>query len=68
MYYGNKFIGQFDIQRGSKPQRHNYVSEQIHLRRTQAYDLAKCPFSVDDYVDELISRGEIEGPAKSDKP
>ncbi len=60
IWYGQIWIGQYGIRRGSKPQRHNYIADQIYLTRTQAYRLAKCPFSVDDYIEALIGRQQIE--------
>jgi hypothetical protein len=62
--YGKVFIGRYGIQRGSKQQRHNYVAQQLHLSRTQGYNLAKCPFSVDDFIDELIRLNEVDDPNK----
>lgn len=60
IYYGGIRIGQYGIRRGNKEQSHNFVPSQIYLSQTQAYNLAKCPLSVDDYIDILIERGEIE--------
>jgi len=41
VWYGDRFIGQFGVRRSSTPKRHNYVAEQLHLSRSEAYDLAK---------------------------
>ncbi len=48
IFYGAVRIGQYGIQRGKKGQGHDYIPAQILLNSRQAYDLAKCPFSVDD--------------------
>ena len=47
VWYGDRYIGQYGIQRASARKRHNYVAEQLHLSRKDAYNLAKCPLDVD---------------------
>lgn len=59
VWYGDHRIGQYGLQRSSTPKRHNYVAEQLHLSRKDAYDLAKCPLSVDDFVTILEGKDEI---------
>lgn len=59
VWYDNQHIGQYGIQRSSAPKRHNYVAEQLHLSRTDAYNLAKCPLDVDGYITILEGKGEI---------
>jgi hypothetical protein len=61
--YDGKFLFQYGIRNGSGQQGHDYIPEQLRLSKPQAYDLAKCPFSVDDFIDHLIAIGEIEAPA-----
>ena len=57
--YRGQYIGQYGIQRSSKSMRHNYVAEQLHLSRTDAYALAKCPLDVDSFITILEEKGEI---------
>jgi hypothetical protein len=59
VWYGDRHIGQYGIQRASAYKRHNYVAEQLHLSRKQAYDLAKCPLTVDGYITILEQKREI---------
>lgn len=59
VWYGDRWIGQYGIRRSSKSKRHNYVAEQLHLSRQEAYDLAKCPLRVDDYITILEEKHEI---------
>jgi len=59
VWYGQQWIGQYGIQRCSKPKRHNYVAAQLHLSRNNAYDLAKCPLDVDGYITILEEKGEV---------
>ena len=51
-------IGKFGIRRWSKQEGHDDVANQLLLNKAQALDLAKCPFTVDDYIDHLIDFGE----------
>ena len=60
IWYGQQRVGQYGIQRSSKPKRHNYIAAQLHLSRNDAYDLAKCPLDVDRYVDILEEKGEVQ--------
>jgi len=57
--YGDHRIGQYGLQRSNTPKRHNYVAEQLHLSRMDAYNLAKCPLTVDDFITILEGKGEI---------
>ena len=57
--YNNRCIGQYGIQRSSKPKNHNYIAEQLHLSRKDAYELAKCPLSVDAYIDILVEKEQV---------
>jgi hypothetical protein len=58
--YGTVFIDQFGIQRGSKKTSpHNYVADQLHLTRSEGYNLAKCPLSVDGFIELLKQRGHV---------
>lgn len=59
VWYGQHHIGQYGIQRSSKPKRHNYVAAQLHLSRNDAYNLAKCPLDVDSYICILEEKGEV---------
>jgi hypothetical protein len=59
VWYGQQHVGQYGIQRSSKPKRHNYVAEQLHLSRNDAYNLAKCPLDVDSYINILREKGEV---------
>jgi hypothetical protein len=59
VWYGGRRIGQYGIQRASACKRHNYVAGQLHLSRKQAYDLAKCPLTVDGYITILEEKREI---------
>ena len=59
VWYGDHHIGQYGLQRSSTTKRHNYVAEQLHLSRMDAYDLAKCPLDVDGYITILEGKGEI---------
>jgi len=59
VWYGDHRIGQYGLQRSSTPKRHNYVAGQLHLSRKDAYKLAKCPLSVDDFITILEGKGEI---------
>lgn len=58
VHYNGRHIGQYGIQRASRPQNHNYIAEQLYLSRKDAYELAKCPLSVDDYIDILVEKGQ----------
>lgn len=61
LYYGKVWIGQFGIVRGSnKNARHNWIPGQIFVSRGQAYDLAKCPLSLDSYLDILVEAGKTK--------
>ncbi len=59
VWYRDRRIGQYGIQRSSQSKRHNYVAEQLHLSRTDAYNLAKCPLDVDEYITILEDKGEV---------
>ena len=59
VWYGEHRIGQYGLQRSSRSKRHNYVAEQLHLSRLDAYNLAKCPLDVDGYITILEGKGEI---------
>jgi hypothetical protein len=59
VWYRSQHIGQYGIQRSSESKRHNYVAEQLHLSRIDAYNLAKCPLDVDAYITILENKGEI---------
>jgi len=59
VWYADRWIGQYGIQRSSKSKRHNYVAEQLHVSRKEAYDLAKCPLDVDGYIRILEEKREI---------
>lgn len=59
VWYGDHRIGQYGLQRSSTSKRHNYVAGQLRLSRIDAYNLAKCPLSVDDYRTILEDKGEI---------
>ena len=59
VWYGQQYVGQYGIQRSSKPKRHNYIAAQLHLSRNDAYDLAKCPLTVDGYISILEAKHEI---------
>ena len=43
VWYGPRWIGQYGIQRSSKPKKHNYVAEQLHLSRNDAYKFGQMP-------------------------
>jgi hypothetical protein len=59
VWYGDHRIVQYGLQRSSRPKRHNYVAEQLHLSRIDAYNLAKCPLDVDGYITILEDKGEV---------
>jgi len=59
VWYRERWIGQYGIQRSSQSRRHNYVAEQLYLSRTDAYNLAKCPLDVDEYITILEDKGVV---------
>ena len=59
VWYGDRWIGQYGVQRSSRARRHNYVASQLHLSQNDAYHLAKCPLGVDDYIAILEEKGEV---------
>lgn len=59
LWFADRHIGQFGIQRSSSSKRHNYVAEQLHLSRLDAYRLAKCPLDVDGYLAILEEKGQV---------
>lgn len=59
VWYGNHHIGQYGLLRSSTAKRHNHIAGQLHLSQKDAYSLAKCPLTVDDFVTILEDKGEI---------
>ncbi len=59
VYYDNKRVGQFGLQRGSKQQRHNYIADQLHITRSEAYNYAICDLASEAYVDILRKKEKI---------
>jgi len=59
VFYKGIFVGQYGIQRSSKPKRHNYVATQLHMTRGQAFDFSKCTMRVDEYIEILVEKLEI---------
>ena len=59
IWYGDHWIGQYGFHRHTREQRRNYIAGQLYLSVRDAYDLAKCPLTVDDYITILEDKGEI---------
>ena len=58
--YRGRLIAEYGIKHS--PDRnagHNWIPEQLHLTQREGFDLAKCPLTVDRYIDILIEKGEI---------
>ena len=55
--YKGKYIAQFGISRGSKPQPHDYVARQLFLSRGQCREFLDCSMTLDDYVEMLRRKG-----------
>ncbi len=54
------WIARYGIQRSSASKLHNYISGQLHLKNDQAWNLAKCPMSAEDYETLLRENDLIE--------
>jgi hypothetical protein len=61
-----KIIATYGIRRGSKELGHDYIPRQIFITMREAFDLARCPLSRDEYFNRLRMRGKlpIEEPPK----
>ena len=61
IYYNNKKVAQYGIQRGSKKDAlHTYIPGQIHVSKKDCLLLAQCPLSRAGWVNILKDKGVIE--------
>lgn len=59
-FYQDVLIVQFGLRRGSnKSLGHGHIPDDLHISQRQALDLARCPLSLDQYVEILKTKGFI---------
>ena len=59
MKYDGTWIGSYNIRRGKPNQNHNFVAPQLHLSRDDVLEFARCPLSIDNYIDILEEKDVI---------
>jgi hypothetical protein len=61
IYHEKKKVAQFGIRRGSKKDLpHDYISEQLHVTKSQCLDLASCPLNRGEWIRLLVEKRIIE--------
>jgi hypothetical protein len=60
-FHQGVLIVQFGLRRGSnKSLGHGHIPDDLHISQRQALDLARCPLSLDQYIDILKQKGFIQ--------
>ena len=59
IYYEGKIIAKFGIRRGSRDLGHDYIPGEIYTSPRKAADLANCPRSYEEWVQEMKDKGNI---------
>jgi len=60
VWYRGKVIAMFGIRRGSRRDSgHGHIPPQVFLRPKQAQDLADCPMSRDDWLEQMERLGKL---------
>lgn len=58
--YRGVLVGSFGILRGSKKDKHHdWIPRQIHLTSNQADRFARCPMSIDEYIEVLKDKKHV---------
>jgi hypothetical protein len=59
-FHQGVLIAQFGLRRGSnKSLGHGHIPDDLHISQRQALDLARCPLSLDQYIEILKEKGFV---------